>query len=229
MRTQSSDLQCNKCTYCSGFKATLENVSGRCQATILCGTVNNVFTESARVFGEAWSIIGQKKPLTCGFNRFNWFLHKTCCLVKPWGEYLGEYLPVEAGMQVVPENKTYKNIVKQQLHTKLVIYNTLYFGHQDVDQHFQQLKPHLNLMLLINQRCNMWVSHSTWHCGRIFVDFRSVLLKICFHTFSSQRRDLLSFSPGSLNISQSCLYWKYLQRRENHVTKWVRQIWISWE
>ncbi len=55
---------------------------------------------SAWVFWRCWSKIGGKpppnKPLT-------------------W-EYLGEYLLVEAGMQVVPENKskTYKNIVKQQ-------------------------------------------------------------------------------------------------------------------
>lgn len=39
------------------------------------------------------------------------------------------------------------------------------------------------------------------------------------HTFISWRMALRSVSPGSLNISQSCLYWKYLQRREHGAVK----------
>lgn len=49
-------------------------------------------------------------------------------------------------------------------------------------------------------KVNIWTLHVRWGS---------------FPTFISRRTALLSCSPGSLNMSQSCLYWKYLQRRGN--------------
>lgn len=55
-------------------------------------------------------------------------------------------------------------------------------------------------------------------CGNLCFHFVPPLPskdKDVVHTFISWRMALRSVSPGSLNISHSCLYWKYLQRREH--------------